>query len=410
MIKLGEFIYPWGNGHYSRMMALDSALPNYIKDELDVHYSSKGEIYQKLLQKFPKKKNNVHEILMPTPIDGRNGPSVILSMLNFLLPLYGNPPLVKQISSYLKKEAMLYNAQKFDLVINDGDMGSNVLAEKRGIRSVFVTNQFRPKLWRSHFYFYPSLMYISAQIAKATKIVVADSAPPHAICEYNLNFPDKIKQKVVYAGHFSNNISLDHKIKSDLEKLIENSDSFGYWMKTGNKSTKEVTGKKYEQVFHSEEMQNEKRLVSHAQDDPSIDKVKGKDGKTYSISEALERNVDWIQIDVGFLSEQEKDTALNQCKYAVINGSHTAMGEIIGVKAKPIIGIPVYDEHTNQIKWAEEKKLGVLATTTNQVIRSVYDIQKNYNVYEEHLTEFAKKYDRNGAKNTAKIIAEMLEG
>ncbi|HLC09814.1 MAG TPA: glycosyltransferase, partial [Nitrosopumilaceae archaeon] len=165
MIKIGQFIYPWGNGHYSRMMALDSVLPQYIKDDLEIHYSSSGEIYQKLLQRFPAKKQQIHEILMPTPIDGKYGPSVILSMLNFLLPISGNPPLVRQISNYLKNEAKLYNKQNFDLVINDGDMGSNVLAKKRKINSVFVTNQFRPKLLRSHFYFYPSLIYISKQIA-----------------------------------------------------------------------------------------------------------------------------------------------------------------------------------------------------------------------------------------------------
>jgi hypothetical protein len=407
MIKLGQFIYPWGNGHYTRMMALDSVLPNYIKDEFEMHYSSKGEIYQKLLQRFPQKKQQIHEILMPTPIDGNHGPSVTLSMLNFLLPVSGNPPLVKQISSYLKNEAKLYNKEKFDLVINDGDMGSNVLAERRGIDSVFVTNQFKPKLCGSHFYFYPSLVYISKQIAKATKIVVADSAPPNTICEYNLNFPDKIKHKVVYVGHFSTNIIAD-KPKSDLEKLIEDSEAFGYWMQTGNKSTKETTGRKYEEVFHSEAMKNERRLVSHAQNDSSLDKVKGKDGKTYSISEALEQKIDWIQIDIGFLSEHEKDAVLSLCKYAVINGSHTAMGEIIGKKAKPIIGIPVYDEHTNQIRWAEEKKLGILANSKNQVIKAVQNIQNNYNEYEEHVSEFAKNFDGNGADNTARIIAEML--
>ena len=390
------------------MMSLDRVLPDYIKDELETHYSSKGEIYQRLLQKFPQKKQQIHEILMPTPIDGKRGPSITLSMLNLLLPVYGNPPLVIQISDYLKKEASLYNSQKFDLVINDGDMGSNVLSEKRGIKSVFVTNQFRPKLWRSHFFFYPSLMYISKQIAKATKIVVADSAPPNTICEYNLNFPDEIKQKVVYAGHFADAVLENHKPKTDLEKLIENTD-FGYWMQTGNKATKEFTGKKYEEAFHSEGMQNEKRLVSHAQSDFSLDGVKGKDGKTYSISDALEHNIDWIQIDVGFLSEQEKDTALNLCKYAVINGSHTAIGEIIGIKAKPIIGIPVYDEHTNQIRWAEERKLGILANSTKEVVRAVYSIQDNYNKYEEQLGEFARNFDRNGAQNTAQLIADMLE-
>ncbi|MGI0003227.1 MAG: glycosyltransferase, partial [Nitrosopumilaceae archaeon] len=72
MIKIGEFIYPWGNGHYSRMMSLNEILPEYLKEEYEIHYSSKDEIYQRLLEKFPSQKQHVHEILMPTPIDGKN--------------------------------------------------------------------------------------------------------------------------------------------------------------------------------------------------------------------------------------------------------------------------------------------------------------------------------------------------
>lgn len=75
----------------------------------------------------------------------------------------------------------------------------------------------------------------------------------------------------------------------------------------------------------------------------------------------LKKKIDWIQIDVGYLSEQEKDRVLNLSKYAVVNGSHTVMGEILGGKSKPIIGIPIYDEHENNIKWAEKKNLGILA-------------------------------------------------
>jgi len=408
VLKIGEFIYPWGNGHYTRMMALDQILPKYIKSEFEVHYSSKGEIYQKLLKRFPTKKHHIHEIFMPTPIDGKKGPSVTRSLWNFLLPVSGNPPLVKQISSYLIKEAKLYDSQKFDLVINDGDVGSNVLAEKRGINCIFVTNQFKPKLWKSHSYFYPSVVYISKQIEKATKIIVADSAPPNTICEYNLNFTDKIKEKVIYVGHFSNKIITNPKPKSDLEKLIENED-FGYWMRTGNKATNDVTGKKYKQVFRANDMRNEKRIISHAKNDPTIDRVTGKDGKVYSFSEAFNKKTDWIQIDVGFLSEHEKNTVLDLCKYAVINGSHTAMGEILGIKAKPIIGIPIYDEHTNQIKWAEDRHLGVLATNKKQVIIGIHKIRKNYEEYLEHVTEFARGFDRNGAQNTAEIISKMLE-
>ena len=409
MKKIGGFINPWGNGHFTRMMSLDDIIHQNVGDDLDIHYSSSGEIYQKLLKRFPAKKENLHNIVIPTPIDGKCGPSITLSLFNILLPVAGRKPLVSVMAKYLIAEGKLYDKQKFDLVINDGDVGSNIIAEKRGVKSVFITNQFRPRLWVSRSFFYPAVMYISKKIAKASKIVVADSPPPYTICEYNLNFPERLKKKIVYAGHFSSYNTIKHGPKSDLEKLIESVDSFGYWMITGNKSTNKATSAKYEKVFRATEMNNERRIISHAKNDASLDRVLDKDGKAHSISEALEKNIDWIQVDVGFLSEQEKDTVLNLCKYAVINGSHTAMGEILGAKAKPIIGIPVYDEHTNQIKWAEERNLGILATNIKQTVNAVYKIRSNYNKYQENLVEFAKNYDRNGTSKTAKIISGMLE-
>ena len=409
MKKIGGFIYPWGNGHFTRMMHLDETIQDTMRDNVEMHYTSSGEIYQKLLQKFAQKKDTIHHIEMPTPIDGKKGPSIALSSLNFLLPVSGRPPLLSVVTKYLRNEGRLYNDQKFDLVVNDGDVGSNAIAQRRNIKCVFITNQFRPKLWASRFYLYPGVRYVSNNIERATKIVVADSPPPYTICEYNLNFPERLKEKVVYAGHFSNGKITHSKPKSDAEKLIEGVDSFGYWMITGNKSTKKITLENYKKAFSSSEMAGERRIISHASSDPSLDKVLGKDGKTYSISEALEKKVDWIQIDVGFLSEQEKDTILNLCKYAVINGSHTAMGEILGGKAKPIIGIPVYDEHTNQIKWAQDKNLGILSTTVKQTVKAVSMIHNNYNKYQESLLEFSSHYSTGGTKNTVKIIAEMLE-
>ena len=77
-------------------------------------------------------------------------------------------------------------------------------------------------------------------------------------------FTDKIKEKVVYAGHFSNGGIVHSKPKSDTEKLIENVDSFGYWMITGNKSTKKITLENYEKTFHRSEMTSERRIISHA--------------------------------------------------------------------------------------------------------------------------------------------------
>ena len=408
MKKIGEFIYPWGSGHYSRMMRLNEVLPDYIKDKFEIHFSSKDHVYEKLLEKFPEKHEQIHEILMPTPIDGKFGPSISLSMMNLLVPIAANPPLVKQIANYLKDEGKLFDKENFDLVINDGDVGSNILAENRSIPSVFITNQFMPKLWKSRFYFYPSLVFIAKQIAKATRILVADSPPPYTICEYNLNLPEKLIDKVTFVGYFINNRIKSKQTNTDLENLIRDSE-FGYWVRTGNKSTNDGTGVRYEKVFKQDVMKNEKRIVSHARKDPAIDGVLGKDGKKYSVSEALEKKIDWIQIDIGFLSEQEKDTVLGLCKYAVINGSHTIMGEILGDKEKPIIGMPIYDEHTNQIRWAEEKNLGVLANNEKQVTNAIITIKNNYSKFEESLHEFSKNFVRNGAENSAKIINDLLE-
>ena len=231
---------------------------------------------------------------------------------------------------------------------------------------------------------------------------------PYTICEYNLNFPDELKEKVTYVGHFSNNKKIERKEQTELELLIQNS-NFGYWMRTGNMSTNEGTGERYEDAFREPEMKNEKRIISHARNDSTIDRVLDKYGEKYTISEALEKKIDWIQIDKGFLSEQEKDMVLNSCKYSVINGSHTVMGEILGKYAKPIIGIPIYDEHTNQIEWAKEKKLGLFARNRVQIAEAIREMYENYEEITDSVKEFSRNFNGNGVSNTTKIVSEILE-
>ena len=100
---------------------------------------------------------------------GKMGPDVPKCIRNILLSVENNPPLVKQVADYLREERKLYNKEKFNLVINDGDMGSNILAKNRNIPSLFVTNQFRPKLWKSRSYLYPGLMFIAKTDWKSIK-------------------------------------------------------------------------------------------------------------------------------------------------------------------------------------------------------------------------------------------------
>ena len=403
--RIGEFIYPWGNGHYSRMSRLNSVLAHHIPGA-EVHLSSKGEIYERLRRERPARL--VHHIMMPTPIDGRMGPDLLRCMLNVALPVSGHRPLVSQIASYLREEGRMCDSYNFDIVVSDGDMGVNVLAKNRGIPSLFITNQFRPRLWASRFYFYPGLEFISRQIAKATRILVADSPPPYTMCEFNLNLTGEAARKTTYVGHFTGARPAVSSPPSDLERLIEGCD-FGYWMRTGNASTNSGTGRRYEDAFADPRMAAERRIVSHALPDPSIDSVLDRDGRRYTISEAYEKKVDWLQIDVGFLTEQEKDTVLEGCSYAVVNGSHTVMGEIMGGKRRPIIGMPVYDEHTNNLRWAEQKGLGIMVRSASQAAAAVRRIRREAEYFQEALGVFADNFAGNGAQNTARIAAETLE-
>ena len=38
MKKIGEFIYPWGNGHYTRMMRLNDNLNKIFGDDIETHF------------------------------------------------------------------------------------------------------------------------------------------------------------------------------------------------------------------------------------------------------------------------------------------------------------------------------------------------------------------------------------
>lgn len=403
MTKIGQFIYPWGNGHYSRMMSLDGHLRRMLQDP-EMHYCSSDHVYEKLKARFGD--CNIHMIRMPMPVDGSFGPSITMSMANLLIPMRNRPPLVRLISDYLKKEGALYNKQKFDLVINDGDVGSNILADRRGIPSIFVTNQFRPRLYKSHLPLLPSLAFIARQISRASKILVADSPPPYTMCEYNLNFTSDIAGKVEYVGHFTDG-PRPATAATSLGQLIEGED-FGYWMRTGNRSTNEITGRRYEKAFATEELAGQKRVISHAKSGDTTGRVLARDGRTYTIPEALDRSVDWVQIDVGFLSEDEKDAVLHHCRYAVVNGSHTVMGEVVGGWSKPIIGMPVYDEHTNQIRWAEERRLGILANSTKQVVSAIRTIREDHQEFQGALADFAAHFKRGGAARAAEIAVQML--
>lgn len=406
MHKIGEFIYTWGGGHYSRMMRLDSELRS-MRDDIEFHYVTTSPIIERVFERFPDAHSRIHEILMPTPIGDSTGPSISKSLINFFLPI-GGPTLPSRIASYLRAEGRLYDREKFDLVINDGDMGSNVIASCRSIPSIFVTNQYKPRLYNSRFYLRPAAEFIARQIAKATMIFVADSPPPNCICEYNLNIPKSLMNKVEFVGHFSS--SPKQKLSTtptDLENLIGDAE-FGYWMRTGDTSTNNITGTTYEKAFSDPQMRDSRRIVSHAKKDSSIDRVLSRDGKSYTIHEALERKVDWLQIDVGFLSEGERHTVLERSEYAVVNGSHTVLGETMGISAKPIIGVPVYDEHANQIRWAQERGLGVLAKHPHEIAAAASSMLDSPGQFDGALRHFATNFKRDGARRAAQIVSDML--
>ena len=77
--------------------------------------------------------------------------------------------------------------------------------------------------------------------------------------------------------------------------------------------------------------------------------------------------------------------------------------------AKPIICIPIYDEHTNQIKWAQERKLGLVAQNRDQIIKAITSLRSDYDSFQDSVNQFSKNFNGDGAENTAKIISELLQ-
>lgn len=389
------------------MMALDAEL-RAIRGDLEVHYASKEPILSRLRERLPGAGPRIHEILMPTPIGGRSGPSVTRSLLNLALPV-GGPTLPSRIASYLRAEARLYDRERFDLAINDGDMGSNVIASRRSIPCAFVTNQYRPRLYASRFYLRPAAEFIARQIARATRILVADSAPPNCICERNLNIPRSLMHKVEFVGHFAEARAPRAGGGGDLERLIGDAE-FGYWMRTGDAPTNSATGARYEAAFADPRMRDCRRVVSHARPGAAIDRVLGRDGSVHTVREALERGVDWLQIDVAFLTEDERDAVLQRCSHAVVNGSHTAMGEVLGVRRRPIVGVPVYDEHANHVSWAQDRGLGVMARTPREIAAAASAMLSSAGDYAGALSAFAASFEAGGARRAAAAAAALLDG
>ena len=85
------------------------------------------------------------------------------------------------------------------------------------------------------------------------------------------------------------------------------------------------------------------------------------------------------------------------------------MGEILGGHARPIIGIPIYDEQTNQIEWVKEKKLGLFAQNRGQIVEAVSQMHENYEEYADSVKGFSRNFNGNGVSNTTKIVSEILE-
>ena len=57
MKKIGEFIYPWGNGHYSRMMRLNDAINETVVDEIETHFLVKARFLKNFTKDSLQKKN-----------------------------------------------------------------------------------------------------------------------------------------------------------------------------------------------------------------------------------------------------------------------------------------------------------------------------------------------------------------
>ena len=83
MPKIGNFIYPWGNGHYSRMMRLNNEVIAAVENA-QMHYISKPPIYEKLQERFPEHPERIHQLCCK--MVNSDQANVMINPINRILP------------------------------------------------------------------------------------------------------------------------------------------------------------------------------------------------------------------------------------------------------------------------------------------------------------------------------------
>lgn len=369
-----------GMGHVSRIIPLGKRLE---KRGHELFFFSGGLAYQLLKREF----KNVYACTPVAWYENARGIDIPVSLLNILIPLpyldYEKGRLEIKSPSGLETIHRYYDLReririiKPDLIVSDGDMHALRLAHRWKFPSAYITNMIRPSC-----HFSPILVagerFTERYVKKCSKIIIPDNPPPHTICEYNLGDLGKmgIKDKVTFAGSF-----LDMT-------PAEGSGEYIFAPISGPLGTRaKLTG-----IAVAVLKELETRSIISL----------GVPGKKISTKVGNCEIHTW-------LSPQERQECMRNCKMIVFSGGHGTCLEAIKY-VKPSICVPTQAEQVGNARKMQDMNCSIVVENREQLrlaIREIMDKEQFYRNNVKALNRYSNKLE--GLGNAVSVIEDTAK-
>ena len=178
-----------GLGHASRSTKLASYLENFGHTCLIATY---GKAYE-----FIKKSGNFRVCETPREVmlEGENG------YFSMSRTLWSSKGLAVNLGRSFKRIRDIILEQSIDLVISDTMYGAIPAAKLHSVPSIFITNQnsFSSAKDPDSRYWKALSKVVDKYLSIPDRVVIPDFAPPHTVCEYNINL-EKVKKDFDFVG------------------------------------------------------------------------------------------------------------------------------------------------------------------------------------------------------------------
>jgi len=320
--------------------------------------------------------------------EDRNGINVPLSVLNIFFPMtaydYESNRWYIKSSSASKTMSRYYDIRSFarkerpDVVVTDGDLLMARWAQRRGIRTVNITNETRPYYNLIEQLFLQPGQYIAEQKFKSSKILVPDIKKPYTICELNLR--GMLRADTDTGAGIGADIELVGSYFRTNEKPRD--ENFIYFSISGSFGTRN----KLENRFLPELYDFGCEVVASLGDEKRSATQRGSVAKH------------------GWLNSDERIRCMRDASIIIHSASHNTSMETLSY-GKPSVCIPTQPEQRGNAKKLELLGCAVVVEDPKRLKDAIRKIGDDYDFYRSHAEKIGRMVNSaDGVARTVEII------